>query len=232
MGARWVAAAYATWNGELPDPAFRLLVYMALVCKDADAEPTFWKGRRALAFGIGRGVEDNQEIPKATLQAIKRALQTLTKAGAIEAVYGGWRGKNTEYRLHLMVPGKGYAPRTSLDECGDEERGTPHVPERGTPGDPKGVRPTVQRGTPGVPPRSTRRSRSEMEDEISSTEVSPDRACEPTTDEIDLLSAKRILKEEFEDLGRALARQSPRGVTGDDAIIWAAMQVLARREAS
>ena len=227
MGARWVAAAYATWNGELPDPAFRLLVYMALVCKDADAEPTFWKGRRALAFGIGRGVEENQEIPKATLQAIKRALQTLTKAGAIEAVYGGWRGKNTEYRLHLMVPGKGYAPRTSLDECSDEERGTPHVPERGTPGDPKGVRPTVQRGTPGVPPRKKRNTRSEEEEEISPTQVSTDRACEPTTSDLNLLQAKRILRDTFEDNGRALIHRRPFGMSTDDGAIWAAYQVLA-----
>lgn len=195
MGARHVAAAYANWS-HLQDPAFRLLVYMALVAKDANDKPRFWGGRRTLAFGIARGVADDEELPKATVQAVKRCIKTLTDAGAIRGVYGGFRGKNMEYELNLNGPRKGYAPRTPSKSDSAGERGTPRDPERGTPRDPNGVRPVVQRGTPHVPPRSTKEYKEQVEEELSPpTGPSPTAGGDETTDEgMNYFEARRIIR--------------------------------------
>lgn len=204
MGARHVSAVYATWH-HLPDPAFRLLVYMALVAKDANDEPRFWGGRRVLAFGIARGVPDGEPIPAATVTAIKRCIRVLTSEGAVEIVYGGWRGKNAEYRLHLDGPRKGsgrrdrkgVAPRPSIETSEQGERGSPGDPERGSPGDPKGGRPTTERGSPHDPPRKNKDHKERTEEETSPlTQPSPTADDDKTTSpEITPLEAKRIVRE-------------------------------------
>lgn len=221
MGASHIAAVYANWS-HLPDPAFRMLVYMALVPKDETSRPTFWRGRDALAeMGLGRPAD------KAGQQAVKRALKVLLDAGAIERTLTGYRGKNSEYRIILTGP-KGYAPRPPIETEDAGERGTPRVPERGTPGDPKGVRPTVQRGTPGDPPRNTRNTRSAAEEENSSTKVSTDRACEPDDQpEISHLDARRIVRE-FMDAGGVLddlLADAPKGLTRSERTRYAAAKI-------
>lgn len=227
MGARHVSAAFAQW-GSLPDRPFRLLTYMALVAKDSTAQPTYWGGRDGLCIGLG------VEATPSGHRVARRAIADLEAAGAIERKYVGHSRKRSEYRL-VLTPAKGdttvpLSPADNPDEA-DDEGGRTSPPKGGQIRSERGTD-LVEKGDTSVPPRKKRNTRSEEEEEISPTQVSTDRACEPTTDEIDLLSAKRILKDEFEDLGRALTRQSPGGVTGDDAIIWAAMQVLAKREAS
>lgn len=227
MGARHVAAAFAQW-GSLPDRPFRLLAYMALVAKDATVEPAYWGGRDGLCLGLGIEPTPNGH------RIARRAIRDLVEAGAIERRYVGHSTKRSEYRLILTATkGDGSVPLCGTHSTSDDEtEGGHESPPKGGHLSPKRGTQAVEKGDTTVPPRKKRNTRSEEEEEISSVQVSTDRACEPTTDEIDLLSAKRILKDEFEDLGRALTRQSPAGVTGDDAIIWAAMQVLARREAS
>lgn len=97
MGARLVAATYAHY-GHLPDRAFRLLVHMALTCKDETKQPTYYGGREALANALG-APED-----AAGFHAVKRCIATLVTAGAISRELQGYHGKRSEYRLHVKTP--------------------------------------------------------------------------------------------------------------------------------
>ena len=222
MGARHVAAAFAQW-GSLPDRPFRLLAYMALVAKDSTAQPTYWGGRDGLCVGLG------VEATPSGHRVARRAIADLEAAGAIERKYVGHSRKRSEYRL-VLTPAKGdggvpLSPADNPDEA-DAEGGRTSPPKGGQIRSERGTD-LVEKGDTSVPPRKKRNTRSEEEEEISPTQVSTDRACEPTTSDLNLLQAKRILRDTFEDNGRALIQRRPFGMSTDDGAIWAAYQVLA-----
>ena len=222
MGARHVAAAFAQW-GSLPDRPFRLLAYMALVAKDSTAQPTYWGGRDGLCVGLGVAATPSGH------RVARRAIADLEAAGAIERKYVGHGRKRSEYRL-ILTPSKGDAtvplsPVDNPDEA-DDEGGRTSPPKGGQIRSERGTD-LVEKGDTSVPPRKKRNTRSEEEEEISPTQVSTDRACEPTTSDLNLLQAKRILRDTFEDNGRALIHRRPFGMSTDDGAIWAAYQVLA-----
>ena len=222
MGARHVAAAFAQW-GSLPDRPFRLLAYMALVAKDSTAQPTYWGGRDGLCVGLG------VEATPSGHRVARRAIADLEAAGAIERKYVGHSRKRSEYRL-VLTPAKGDAtvPLSPADDPGeaDDEGGRTSPPKGGQIRSERGTD-SVEKGDTSVPPRKKRNTRSEEEEEISPDLVSTDRACEPTTSDLNLLQAKRILRDTFEDNGRALIQRRPFGMSTDDGAIWAAYQVLA-----
>jgi hypothetical protein len=137
VGARLVAATYAHYP-HLPDRAFRLLVYMALVCKDDTPTPVYYGGREALATALG-AAED-----AAGYQVVRRCLSALVAYGAISRELAGYRGKRAEYRLNVRtVPGQRGAlsephyggQRESLSEPhSDRERESPSEPQTGRKG--------------------------------------------------------------------------------------------------
>lgn len=222
MGARHVAAAFAQW-GSLPDRPFRLLAYMALVAKDSTAQPTYWGGRDGLCVGLG------VEATPSGHRVARRAIADLEAAGAIERKYVGHSRKRSEYRL-VLTPAKGdttvpLSPADNPDET-DDEGGRTSPPKGGQIRSERGTD-LVEKGDTSVPPRKKKNTRSEEEEEISPTQVSTDRACEPTTSDLNLLQAKRILRDTFEDNGRDLIQRRPFGMSTDDGAIWAAYQVLA-----
>jgi hypothetical protein len=105
MGARLVSATYAHY-GHLPDRAFRLLIYMALVCKDETKAPTYYGGREALATALGAAENE------AGFHAVKRCIATLVEAGAVSREMQGYHGKRSEYRLHVKTPATERGPVT------------------------------------------------------------------------------------------------------------------------
>ena len=222
MGARHVAAAFAQW-GSLPDRPFRLLAYMALVAKDSTTQPTYWGGRDGLCVGLG------VEATPSGHRVARRAIADLEAAGAIERKYVGHSRKRSEYRL-VLTPAKGdtTVPLSPEDNpsAADDEGGRTSPPKGGQIRSERGTG-LVEKGDTSVPPRKKRNTRSEEEEEISPTQVSTDRACEPTTSDLNLLQAKRILRDTFEDNGRDLIQRRPFGMSTDDGAIWAAYQVLA-----
>jgi|AntRauTorcE11897_2_1112592.scaffolds.fasta_scaffold00638_20 hypothetical protein len=105
MGARNVAACYAMWQ-ELPHPAFRLLVGMALQSLDEASSkgrpPRVWYGGQdALVEMVGR-----------TRSTAYAALSTLKETGAIVLVDNGRQGHRAVYKLALDPMAQGPGSRT------------------------------------------------------------------------------------------------------------------------
>lgn len=138
MGAQLVARVYTYWT-DLPDRPFRLLVGMALLVKDTNADPLYWGGREKLCQSLG--LPDDSASSRAM---VKRALQILADAGAIKLIRAGRSGKRSEYRLTLD---RG-APQYPL-------RGTLQLPLRGTPELPHGELSSTPLGEPHSAPLGT-----------------------------------------------------------------------------
>lgn len=105
MGAGNVKRVFIRW-GDLPGNAFRLLTYMALRTKDGDPQPTFWAGRDELAWALGRHVPEGDDPASrrardAAYQAVKEAIRTLTRRGAITTLERARPGRNAVYLLRL-----------------------------------------------------------------------------------------------------------------------------------
>lgn len=106
MGASNALAAYRLYAAELPSTALSVLVYMALVALDADAQPMFWQGAEAIAVHcLGRC----EPLSKSDMRAVERAITPLYAAGAItiDRVPSGRHGKTgltARYRLWLLEP--------------------------------------------------------------------------------------------------------------------------------
>lgn len=111
MGAANVAAAFQTYARVLRDhdKAMRVLVYMANVARDDDPAPWFGLGHAALAeHALGRDADADGEVGATDLRAVRRAITTLMKVGAITVTRkpNGRRPdhKTVRYRLHLLAP--------------------------------------------------------------------------------------------------------------------------------
>lgn len=225
MGASHVAAVYAQWR-QLPDRPFRVLAYMALIAKDATPQPTYWGGRDGLCVALGL------EASPTSYRIARRAVADLLEAGALERKYTGHAGKRSEYRV-MVTPRKGDASVLQMPV----DNPTSTEGEGGQDSPPEGGRLSPQRGTPEsakgdttVPPRKMRNTRSESEEEISSTHSSTDRACEPNA--MTEIEARRVIRNGTDDNGHALRKRAPLGIAGADLTIWCAQQILNSQEAS
>lgn len=137
MGARLVAAAFVYWS-HLPDRPFRLLTHMALTCKDASPQPTYYAGRGALAGALGLHDDDSGR------HAVKRALRVLKDSGAISIAYHGHVDHRSEYQLHVLKQltegGTSEAPSGGTSAAPlPPERGYTSVRKGGTPAAPLGT---------------------------------------------------------------------------------------------
>lgn len=115
MGAKNALRVYEGW-GALPDRPLRLLVYMALVARDDDAEPWFALGHEALArFALAMDLPElDDDDPRsraardAVLRKVRRAVTTLHRRRAIEttrkATFGHRGPGPVRYRLWLDGP--------------------------------------------------------------------------------------------------------------------------------
>lgn len=92
MGATLVMSAYTYWTA-LPNAPFRLLVRMAVTAKDGDREPVAWIGQKHLATALGLPQTPN------SYRCVRRHLQVLIEAGAIERIEVGQLGRNSAFRL-------------------------------------------------------------------------------------------------------------------------------------
>lgn len=134
MGIGNVKTVIANWSG-LPHTAFRLMIQMAVTIHDEDPDPV-WRGKwERLTVVLDRKVPDNPRHPRAcrcdvckarnaAYEAVKHAVEHLTRAGALELAVHPRAGQKAEYRVNL--------------------RGTPCPPVQGIPS------PAVQ-GTPCPP---------------------------------------------------------------------------------
>jgi hypothetical protein len=217
MGSSNVALVYALW-GHLPDHAFRLLGYMALVTLDADEPPIFWQGVPALALALGRDLPEDpdgdnsieaeviRKTRKAVLRIVSRAVSVCISEGVVRVIRKPSPGRHAVYSLHLsravsnpVDNGVDDAPRDGADES------------RTTSGVPDVRRPVSQRATSGVVRdggikggRLT--TKEEQNEEQTQLPSSPHQGL--STDEIEkrYLAARTIL-EKLPDLGmKYLAR--------------------------
>ena len=97
MGAGNVKAAYVVWASHLRDPAFRLLVFMAVTALDEDNPPQFSGGQETLAIGLGR----RPPLTIADQRAIDRAMGQLRAIGAISRVQHSAPGSTARHQLNL-----------------------------------------------------------------------------------------------------------------------------------
>ena len=111
MGAANVVKAYHSWRQHLDDRAFCLLIYMALIARDRDAEPWFGQGHAALAeLALGMTVPpaDKPKERDAVLRKVRRQITPLLAAGAIctrkRPRYGKYLKSQVMYRIHLDGP--------------------------------------------------------------------------------------------------------------------------------
>lgn len=114
MGASNIAAAFTLYGAKVPATSMLCLLYMALVAKDADAEPWYGKGHAALAeHALGRP----SPITRKDIKAVERAVQPLIALGAITtdrpAAPRAEGPRTARYRLHLRP---GDVPQKSGEE--------------------------------------------------------------------------------------------------------------------
>lgn len=94
MGAGLVMAAYeVAARMQLDHAPTRVFVYMAATAVDADPQPVFFGGRDALAGALGAPADSNG------YRAVERAVNALSRRGAVAVESKGAPGRNTRYRL-------------------------------------------------------------------------------------------------------------------------------------
>jgi hypothetical protein len=226
MGATNVQTVYARW-GHLPDRAFRLLAYMALVTMDSDTLPKFWQGRESMAVALGRmtpeepadsdvseRAESFRKARSADFQAVKIALQVLTRCGVVVVDKSARRGRNATYLLHLTA---------SMGKDQPTELGRINLP-MGKDQPTNGVGPAYPQGVLGV--------LGEVEEpnhlaSQPSPELSTGRAAEKL---MSFTQASRLLREHTTDHGESWLAQVPDAVTSmKDRVIVAATLMATER---
>lgn len=144
MGAGNVKAVYALW-GTLPDPAFRLLAFMALIAGDDDQPPQFWGGRELLATGLGR----RPPFDAADYRAVDRAMKKLRNVGALVQSRHASPMTTAQHDL-VLSPDAVCRVNNSVDD-GEERANTRHAAsgEHTTRGGTNTRRATDEHTTPG-----------------------------------------------------------------------------------
>ena len=134
MGASNALAAYALYASQVPAKPLAVLVYMALVSKDADAEPWWSQGHEILAENaMGRdplkptGDEKADALAiDAMRRAVERIITPLLDAGAITvARHSSGRPGNplhVRYRLWLVYPAPDEKRRVENQSAPDGKR--------------------------------------------------------------------------------------------------------------
>jgi hypothetical protein len=194
MGAGNVALAFQIYAGKVPPTSMQVLLYMALVSKDADANPWFSKGREAIAeLALGR----TMPFDRSDARAVERAIEPLLAVGAIstdrKASVRRDGDSTARYRLNLSITDaprkswaekRAHAPRKTSGEkaAAKDSRPTksaPHAPRNSS------SRPTVSVLTPHEnrgPEDKEDLSRSEIEEEMAGVQTAsrPPRATAPS----------------------------------------------------
>lgn len=140
MGASNVKAVYAVWAA-IPDPAFRLLVYIALTTRDEDCPPVFWGGQESLAIGLGR----RPPFTPADWRAVDRAMAKLRTHGALKPRGGSAPGQTARHEV-VLTPDAVRQVNTRREAS----------VEHPTPGDSNTRRPASEHPTPRVVLRKNR----------------------------------------------------------------------------
>ncbi len=99
MGSANVKAVLTDWSDRVRDPAFRVLVAIALTTRDEDDPPVFWGGVELLAAALGR----RAPLTEADLRAVGRAMGQLRTVGAIVRVQHSAPGKAPRHELRLKA---------------------------------------------------------------------------------------------------------------------------------
>lgn len=243
MGIRNVNAAFAYWS-HLPDRPFRVLVRMCQIANDDTR--TYYGGQEMLAQGIGLDVPEMPHEDQATpeerdrihkvredaFRKVRRGMQTLTDAGVVSLLNTPRVGVRANYAINAHNPPeqvKKRPPRV-VDDKKEQvtERPTEQVTEwsgsRSLDGQGGGHSVTSQ------PLRN--QDQPEPHQEISPTNSSTDRACEPNgMDEMSPFQAAQILTAASKTGTNvvALIDSAPASCTTKaKKRIWAARQLLAQ----
>lgn len=94
MGRHNVAMVCTYWT-DLPDRAFRVLVYVANLCRDGDPEARYYGGRDPLVQVLGATPGE------VAYRRVQRALADCVDAGALVVAKHGGNGRRAEYALTL-----------------------------------------------------------------------------------------------------------------------------------
>lgn len=224
MGANHVSVVYAQWGHILDGRPFRLLVHMALTAKDSDTPPKYWAGRDGMAEALGR------EDDPAGHQAVKRALSVLKRAGAVKLDRAPKKARHAARWIVVLTPPQGVTNRTPILPDSGDGHGSQTDPPSGTKSDPIGGHKTTDGGSVSDPQRTTRTNEERDQEELSSSQVSTDRAREGQPNDIDIphTDVERILKEAAERgvVITNLTKQAPAEcTTRARKRAWAARQI-------
>lgn len=235
MGAGNVSLAYICW-AKLPDRAFRLLAYMALVSMDTDNPPKFWGGHSALARALGRNTPDALPINateaeskawRADMEAVRAAVKALFQNGAISLDQESAPGQNARYALHLALGTRSNTPGSAWQTPQEFPGNTPGS-ACATPQD----RPVDLGGVGGV---TFDEKEEEGELGTSGGNKSPYVTTSPanSAQEIDdaYFAAKQIL-DRLPDFGQEFMKRLPGGLAVKTRAILAAEMARAERNAS
>lgn len=94
MGRHNVALVCTYWT-DLPDRAFRVLVYVANLCRDGDPDARYYGGRDPLVHVLGT------KPGEGAYRRVQRALADCVDAGALVVAKHGGNGRRAEYALAL-----------------------------------------------------------------------------------------------------------------------------------
>lgn len=153
MGASNVKTVLSAWSSRVRDPAFRVLVAIALTTKDDDDPPVFWGGQEPLATALGR----RPPFTAADLRAVDRAMSQLRTAGAIVRISSSAPGHRARHELRLEPPTSAADPRVSAEPTTVTAR---RVSNRNTRRGTSGEHPSPGDETPAAPWQNTRRDTS------------------------------------------------------------------------
>lgn len=91
---------YARW-AHLAHAPFRLLAYMAVTAKDNDEPPMFFQGQEACAMALGMSPDADIKTRQVMFRQVRRHMEALVKAKAIERTRPASPHRSAEYALRL-----------------------------------------------------------------------------------------------------------------------------------
>jgi hypothetical protein len=154
MGATLVTQVLAYWT-DVSDPAFRILIRMAVTALDAPSN-----GRPAAVYHAGRELlamtfRSQKGSERTRNRAVAKAIAELTELGAIEHLLTGWAGQRAVYKL-------------TLDRVERAGMGGPTDHPVGVPTDhPMGGQSATKRVVPQTTPRNHEEPIQELKEEES-----------------------------------------------------------------
>lgn len=151
MGATLVAQVIANWS-HVSDRAFRVLIAMAVTARDNATKDipkgVYFGGQEHLTLALARSRDGSTD---SAIRTVKRAIQELTKAGAIQCTQPAVLGSNAVYKLTLNAIPMPVDNPTDGSTYFANRRDIPSPPGRDTPSPPRRDTPSPDRGTSDVP---------------------------------------------------------------------------------